>query len=748
MSDSENALSKNNEEASDMEMKVSEASIELERVKELVEEVKIEEKIAKDHAHKCEEQLLDLEEKRASLQIEEEAANFDRSEVEGEAKAIRAEFAALEKLIEKNSQEKSHIIDGVRVDPGFEKAFGAALSDDLRAPLSNDRDQTGWVQLTEYSPNKNKLPDGVKSLSDVVKIPTVLNRRLKYVGLVDRQQGDSLHESLEPGQRLVSLEGDLWRWDGYKICGEDTQSTAALQIQQVNTFKDLGTQLDILQKNIDINRSKHEELVAKLSAVVDHEKTARQARRDADQSVNDSVRKMNKVESEESLLKAQLENHQISKRRFEEEAQNSKRQVELAKKTLGELDDLDAMRKQVDDVKLTVEAARLTMMTKRSLHDEVRRDGEIQIKRAQEVQKEISGWTHRLETTEKRMAELIDRKNSSQWELEEALKTPAKIEDKREKLVFSISETENKKAETDNALSLAETQLNKVISDEREAERVASEAREDRARSDAKSEAARQNLELASDRIREALGISVENLLEEFQIDGDDLPHAESLEVKVGQIKRQREALGSVNLRAEEDAREVEEEYEKLFAEKADLEQAIKTLRTGIASLNSEGRERLLTAFEQVNLNFSMLFKHLFGGGEANLEFVESDDPLEAGLEIMCQPPGKKLAALSLLSGGEQTLTALALIFAVFLANPAPICVLDEVDAPLDDANVSRFCELLDEMCRQTDTRFMIITHHAVTMSRMDRLFGVTMQEQGVSQLVSVDLKKAESLVA
>jgi chromosome segregation protein len=691
---------------------------------------------------------LDLEEKRASLQIEEEAANFDRSEVEGEAKAIRAEFAALEKLIEKNSQEKSHIIDGVRVDPGFEKAFGAALSDDLRAPLSNDRDQTGWVQLTEYSPNKNKLPDGVKSLSDVVKIPTVLNRRLKYVGLVDRQQGDSLHESLEPGQRLVSLEGDLWRWDGYKICGEDTQSTAALQIQQVNTFKDLGTQLDILQKNIDINRSKHEELVAKLSAVVDHEKTARQARRDADQSVNDSVRKMNKVESEESLLKAQLENHQISKRRFEEEAQNSKRQVELAKKTLGELDDLDAMRKQVDDVKLTVEAARLTMMTKRSLHDEVRRDGEIQIKRAQEVQKEISGWTHRLETTEKRMAELIDRKNSSQWELEEALKTPAKIEDKREKLVFSISETENKKAETDNALSLAETQLNKAISDEREAERVASEAREDRARSDAKSEAARQNLELASDRIREALGISVENLLEEFQIDGDDLPHAESLEVKVGQIKRQREALGSVNLRAEEDAREVEEEYEKLFAEKADLEQAIKTLRTGIASLNSEGRERLLTAFEQVNLNFSMLFKHLFGGGEANLEFVESDDPLEAGLEIMCQPPGKKLAALSLLSGGEQTLTALALIFAVFLANPAPICVLDEVDAPLDDANVSRFCELLDEMCRQTDTRFMIITHHAVTMSRMDRLFGVTMQEQGVSQLVSVDLKKAESLVA
>ena len=195
-------------------------------------------------------------------------------------------------------------------------------------------------------------------------------------------------------------------------------------------------------------------------------------------------------------------------------------------------------------------------------------------------------------------------------------------------------------------------------------------------------------------------------------------------------------------------AREIQEEHGTLVGEKADLEEAVKTLRNGIASLNREGRERLLTAFEQVNGSFSSLFRHLFGGGEASLVMVESDDPLDAGLEIMCQPPGKKLSTLSLLSGGEQTLTALALIFAVFLANPAPICVLDEVDAPLDDANVTRFCDLLDEMCRQTDTRFLIITHHAVTMARMDRLFGVTMQEQGVSQLVSVDLKKAEAMVA
>ena len=228
----------------------------------------------------------------------------------------------------------------------------------------------------------------------------------------------------------------------------------------------------------------------------------------------------------------------------------------------------------------------------------------------------------------------------------------------------------------------------------------------------------------------------------------DKMPASEAIENDVNRLKRQRDALGAVNLRAEEDAKEVQDEHDLLVNEKNDLEEAIKALRTGIASLNKEGRERLLTAFEQVNESFGTLFKHLFGGGEAKLVLVESDDPLDAGLEILCQPPGKKLSTLSLLSGGEQTLTAMALIFAVFLANPAPICVLDEVDAPLDDANVTRFCDLLDEMTRRTDTRFLIITHHAVTMSRMNRLFGVTMGEQGVSQLVSVDLKAATTLVA
>ncbi|MEN8935168.1 MAG: chromosome segregation protein SMC, partial [Planktotalea arctica] len=366
----------------------------------------------------------------------------------------------------------------------------------------------------------------------------------------------------------------------------------------------------------------------------------------------------------------------------------------------------------------------------------------------QEVTKEVSGWRHRLETAEKRIAELAERKAASEVDLKDASAAPSEIAAKREELSDAISVAETRRSAAGDALAEAENALRTAVESEREAERAASEAREARARSEARSDAARETVAYAAERISEELETSPADLLKTLEIDVDKMPASGAVEANVNRLKRQRDALGAVNLRAEEDAKDVQIEHDTLVGEKADLEEAIKTLRGGIASLNREGRERLLTAFEQVNSNFALLFTHLFGGGEANLVLVESDDPLEAGLEIMCQPPGKKLSTLSLLSGGEQTLTAMALIFAVFLANPAPICVLDEVDAPLDDANVTRFCDLLDEMCRRTDTRFLIITHHAVTMARMDRLFGVTMAEQGVSQLVSVDLKNAKTLVA
>ena len=482
------------------------------------------------------------------------------------------------------------------------------------------------------------------------------------------------------------------------------------------------------------------------SPQADHD--ARQARRAADVAVNEANRALSKAEADRNLAQSRLESLGLAVSRHEEEAMGARKQLIEAEKGLADLGDLDAARASVEDVKMTVEASRMTMMARRSAHDELRREGEARTKRSQEVTKELSGWRHRLETAEKRSAELAERKETSEQELRQALAAPEEIAAKRAELGTEIDKAEARRAEAADALSTGEGAARQAVEAERDAERAASEAREARARSDARSEAARETRNQAAGRITEDLETTPERLLETLEADPANMPAADAIEADVNRLKRQRDALGAVNLRAEEDAREVEEEHGTLVAEKTDLEEAIKTLRSGIASLNREGRERLLTAFEQVNSNFSLLFKHLFGGGEANLVMVESDDPLDAGLEIMCQPPGKKLATLSLLSGGEQTLTALALIFAVFLANPAPICVLDEVDAPLDDANVGRFCDLLDEMCRRTETRFLIITHHAVTMSRMDRLFGVTMAEQGVSQLVSVDLKKAEQMVA
>ena len=412
-----------------------------------------------------------------------------------------------------------------------------------------------------------------------------------------------------------------------------------------------------------------------------------------------------------------------------------------------ELGDLDGARAAVDAARSAVDAARARMMAARGAQDEVRREGEARVRRRQEAIKELSGWRHRLDTAEKRVGELEARRAEAEDELADLATLPAELAAKRDEIADAIEAAEARRRAAADALAAAEAALRRAQEAERETERAASEAREGRARAEARAEAARDAARLAAERIADEAGATPDQLLDTLKIDPDQMVEVWALEADTARLKRQREALGSVNLRAEEDAKGVAAEYDALAAEKLDLEEAIKKLRSGIAGLNKEGRERLLTAFEQVNANFATLFTHLFGGGEARLQLVESDDPLEAGLEILCQPPGKRLSTLSLLSGGEQTLTALALIFGVFLANPAPICVLDEVDAPLDDANVTRFCDLMDEMTRRTDTRFLVITHHAVTMSRMDRLFGVTMVEQGVSQLVSVDLKKAAALV-
>jgi len=702
---------------------------------------------AQELTERAEETLEAAEAARADTQAREAEARAARSSAEGEANALRAEVTALARLVDREAMAGTQLLDRLEVEPGFEKALGAALADDLRAPEIPESGRSGWSGLPDY-PAPQALPDGVAPLSAHVRGPAVLARRLAQIGLVARADGPRLQPLLRPGQRLVSVEGDLWRWDGFRTGAEDAPSAAALRLQQLNRLVQLKRDLEEVSARAEGARQAHEALQARLAELARADQMARDARRAADARMTEANRAAARAEADRSIAQGKLEAARLAVTRHEDEAMAARARLREAEAQLADLPDLDAARQMLDAAKMAVEGARIAMLTHRSAHDELRREGEARVKRRQEATKELSGWRHRLETAEKRIAELAERKADTEAELEEATAAPEEIAIKREELSDAITVAEARRTAAADALAQAEAALRDAQMAEREAERLAGEAREARARAEARAEAARETVAYAAERIAEETGATPDDLLAGLKADASAMPDAETLETEVNRLKRQRESLGAVNLRAEEDMRAVAEEHDTLAREKTDLEEAIKKLRAGIAGLNREGRERLLTAFEQVNANFSTLFTHLFGGGEARLVLVESDDPLEAGLEIMCQPPGKKLATLSLLSGGEQTLTALALIFGVFLVNPAPICVLDEVDAPLDDANVTRFCDMLDEMTRRTETRFLVITHHAVTMARMDRLFGVTMQEQGVSQLVSVDLKRAEALVA
>ena len=693
----------------------------------------------------AEETLAEAETARADAQSAEVEARAARAEAEGEVNALGAELAALERVMAREAVAGSQILDALRVAPGFEAALGAALADDLRAPAVCEG--SGWHALEPYG-TPQPLPPGAEPLAAQVGAPPELARRLSQVGLVTADQAAALQPALAPGQRLVTREGDLWRWDGYVLQAADASSTAALRLTQINRLNELRADLEAAEARQGAAQEAHHRLQARLADLTGADRMAREARRAADQRLTEASRALSQAEAAASRARARRESAELTMRRTEDEARAARARLDEAATALEALDDLSARRAALEEVRLQVEGARIAMMSRRAAQDELRRDGAARLKRAQEVAREIQSWQARKTNAADRIADLENRAAEALEALEEASAAPEEIQAKRAELGSAITAAETRRTQAMEALLTAESALRAAQEAERGAERSAGEAREARARAEARVDAAGEAVDLAAARIAEELETTPEALLAQLDARAEAMPSAADLDLEIARLRRARDALGAVNLRAEEDARAVQTEHDELAREKIDLEAAVAKLRAGISALNREGRERLLAAFDQVNANFATLFTHLFGGGEARLVLVESDDPLEAGLEILCQPPGKKLSSLSLLSGGEQTLTALALIFGVFLANPAPICVLDEVDAPLDDANVVRFCDLLDEMTRRTETRFLIITHNALTMARMDRLFGVTMAEQGVSQLVSVDLKRAEAMVA
>ena len=372
--------------------------------------------------------------------------------------------------------------------------------------------------------------------------------------------------------------------------------------------------------------------------------------------------------------------------------------------------------------------------------------------RIKNIDVELKNWRNLRSNSEKMISELSDRKNKLQLELSENQKNPERIATSKGQNLQNLENIKKRNEEIENELIESEKKYSAINQNLKEIQSKLSDLKESKARNEATIEGIENRKKDLLDSVKSELNINNEESIlpqsDLSQISPDSLPKIEDQYIKADKMRKLRESLGSVNLRADEETQKYESEIKKMEYDRADLYSAIVKLKTSIDELNQKGRERLLEAFTKVNRKFNEVYTKLFSGGTAKIELVDSEDPLEAGLEMFVSPPGKRLQSITLLSGGEQALTALSLIFAVFLVNPSPICVLDEVDAPLDDANVTRFCGLLDELTKITKTKFIIITHHALTMSRMHRLYGVTMAEQGVSQLVSVDLQKAEELVA
>ena len=384
-----------------------------------------------------------------------------------------------------------------------------------------------------------------------------------------------------------------------------------------------------------------------------------------------------------------------------------------------------------------------------SKHQSIKTETIKRQERIKNIDTEIQNWKKLKFNSEKMSKELHGRIDKIKSELENISKLPETIAIKKGQLMQNISDTESKKQELSDELISAEEKYQKVNKELKSFEHKMMIARENKARSGATLEGLQNRKKDLIDDLKNNLNVNEKNLLDSSNLnDTENLPNVIEQEDKLDAKKNERDRLGSVNLRADEETEQYKVTINKMEKDREDLISAISKLRGSINELNQKGRERLLDAFEKVNRKFNDVYTKLFNGGTAKLEFVESDDPLDAGLELLVSPPGKRLQSITLLSGGEQALTALSLVFAVFLTNPAPICILDEVDAPLDDANVTRFCSLLSELIKITETKFIIITHHALTMSKMNRLYGVTMPEKGISQLVSVDLEKAEELVA
>ncbi len=708
-----------------------------------LEALEAEQETAMEAFEAAEERAAAAREALSGAREAESRARGPLAEAERKAQRLETEVRTLAKLFASEPGDWPAMLDQVTVAKGYEAALGAALGEDLEAS-TNPQAPAHWAELDGFS--DPPLPEGATPLSELVSAPKALTRALAQIGIVAREEGDGMRGLLGPGQRLVSREGDIWRWDGFTRTA-DAPSAAARRLAERNRLDDLQREAaqardacDLLRRDLDFAQAAARTAASAETHALD---AARQARRGLDLL-------------RERLVAAQRRAADLSARRSGlEEALARVRAAEAdagerageAREALEELAPAPELQEKLLDARALVAEARTAASEARATLQTLIREAEIAAKRRQSIALEIGNWSERASNAAAVAEEIAERIEAAREELEELRDSPDDFLMRRRGLLTAIEEAEAKRREAADRLAEGEKTLAEIDRTAREALAALGAARETLAGAQARLEALEARAAEIAQSISDNLQTTPAGLYQLAGLDpGAALPSADETDARLSSLRMDRERLGAVNLRAEEELREIEEKRDSLAGERDDLVEAIKRLRQAVSSLNREGRERLLAAFAVVDGHFRNLFTTLFGGGTAELTLVDSDDPLEAGLEILARPPGKKPQTMTLLSGGEQALTATALIFAVFLTNPSPICVLDEVDAPLDDANVERYCDLLDEMARTTRTRFLVITHNPITMARMDRLFGVTMAERGVSQLVSVDLERAERL--
>ena len=703
--------------------------------------------LAEEAVQAAEEQALACEELVEQARETETGRRQPLAHAREELNRIETEARTLASIL--NSGQSSTyiaVVEQMQVKKSYETALGAALGDDLEAPV-NPQAPVFWTDIdSQKARDFGSLPQGAVPLSTVVDAPAALQARLSQIGLVDDSEGASLQAQLQSGQRLVSREGSLWRWDGF-TARSDAPTAAAQRLAQKNRLAELEASAVTARNRVTQAETALRQAETTLREAVERERSLRDHWRSAQRELTqarDALAEAERVAGQLSSKRAALDE---AKTRLSDSLEENTIQLEEAQIRLDDLPDLAALNLQLTSLTTQVMADRAAMTEARAAHDNLRRDAENRLRRLEMIGHERKSWQSRAENAHRQITALTERRAETSDEAEDLAEAPADIEERRRELQSAVTDADAQRKETSDRLSIAETEQAKLDKRATLAIQELASSREVRARAEERLAAAEDRRKDTEARIAEVLNCAPHEAFRHTGLNaGDPLPDMDHTDRQLDRLKIERERLGAVNLRAEEEQRELSERQDAIINEREDVIEAIKKLRQAIQSLNKEGRERLLAAFDVVNEQFQRLFTHLFGGGTAELQLIESEDPLDAGLEILARPPGKKPQTMTLLSGGEQALTAMALIFAVFLTNPAPICVLDEVDAPLDDHNVERYCNLMDEMAASTKTRFVIITHNPITMARMDRLFGVTMAEQGVSQLVSVDLQTAAAM--